>query len=168
MQRVERFQHVHDHELDRAPMGRIGHPVVREEGRLQVRAVRSNTRSADADPYEVETAERGVTMAVAGMARTLDLAGKPTVGSVVGLYPRPVGVCTVDHTPSMEPAVFAERYGTASVDSVRLIAGVGMEGDRYAKGISAFSGAKRSSQLTLVAQEDVDAVERDYGVRIEA
>jgi len=33
----------------------------------------------------------------------------------------------------MEPAVFAERHGTAPVDSVRLIAGVGMEGDRYAK-----------------------------------
>jgi CDGSH-type Zn-finger protein/MOSC domain-containing protein YiiM len=89
------------------------------------------------------------------------------VGTVVGLYPRPVGVCTVDHTPSMEPAVFAENYGTAPVDAVRLIAGVGMEGDRYAKGISAFSGAKRSSQLTLVAQEDLDAVEQEYGVRLD-
>ena len=106
-------------------------------------------------------------MAVAGMARTLDLRGKSTVGTVVGLYPRPVGVCTVDHTPPMEPSAFAENYGTAPVDAVRLIAGKGMEGDRYAKGLSAFSGAKRSSQLTLVAQEDLDAVERDYGVRLD-
>jgi CDGSH-type Zn-finger protein len=108
-----------------------------------------------------------VSMAVAGIARTLDLTGKSTVGTVVGLYPRPVGVCRIDHMPPMEPAAFAEEFGTAGVESVRLLAGVGMEGDRYAKGISAFSSAKRSSQLTLVAQEDLEAVEREYGVRID-
>lgn len=109
-------------------------------------------------------------MAVAtpGIPRTLDLKSKSAVGTVVGLYPRPVGVCTIDHTAPMEPAEFEARYGTQGVGSVKLIAGVGMEGDRYAKGISAFSPAKRSSQLTLVAQEDIDAVERDYGIRLPA
>src|SRR5437868_13795011 len=106
-------------------------------------------------------------MAVAGIARTLDLSAKPTVGTVVGLYPRPVGVCTIDHTAPMLPEHFKEQYGTDGVPAVKLLAGKGMEGDRYEKGISAFSEAKRSSQLTLVAQEDLDAVERDYGVRIE-
>src|SRR5258708_10808386 len=66
----------------------------------------------------------------------------------------------------MLPSEFAERHGTDGVESVKLIAGVGMEGDRYAKGISAFSSAKRSSQLTLVAQEDLEAVERDNGVKM--
>src|SRR4051794_10758147 len=108
-----------------------------------------------------------VTMTVAGSARTLDLTGKSTIGAVVGLYPRPAGVCTIDHTPPMQPEEFEARYGTRGVASIKLIAGVGMEGDRYAKGISAFSGAKRSSHLTLIAQEDLDAVEREYGVRIE-
>src|SRR6266542_6119187 len=107
-------------------------------------------------------------MAVAGIAPTLDLRAKSTVGTVAGLYPRAIGVCTIDHTPPMEPAEFEARFGTEGVSSVKLIAGVGMEGDRYAKGLSAFSEAKRASQLTLVSQEEIDAVEREYGIRIPA
>lgn len=105
-------------------------------------------------------------MAVAGIAPTLDLKAATTVGTVLGLYPRAVGVCTIDHTPPMHPVEFEARYSTAGVSSVKLIAGVGMEGDRYAKGISAFSEAKRSSQLTLVSQEEIDVVEREYGIRL--
>src|SRR5215467_5267951 len=106
-------------------------------------------------------------MTIPGTARTLDLTARSTSGIVAGLYPRAVGVCTTGDAAPMLPSEFAKQHGTAGVDSVKLIAGVGMEGDRYAKGISAFSGAKRSSHLTLIAQEDLEAVADEYGVRLQ-
>lgn len=113
-------------------------------------------------------------MAIAGIARTLDMKATTGAGTVIGLYPRPEGVCKITtYVPdgqtvaqALDPETYAAKHGTDGVESVRLVAGRGMEGDRYFFGTSAFSDSKRSSQLTLVSQEDLDAVKEQYGVEM--
>ena len=58
------------------------------------------------------------------------------------------------------------RSAGAEVDEGRLIANQGLEGDRYAAGKGSFSKAKRSSNLTLVAIEDLEHVARTTGVEL--
>lgn len=54
------------------------------------------------------------------------------------------------------------------VESARAIPGAGLEGDRYAAGIGTFSKPLPDHELTLIESEAIEALERDYAVRIEA
>lgn len=93
---------------------------------------------------------RGGTIEEGWLVARLDLGLPPaepygsgsTSGSVVGLLVSP---------DAEKPLV--------AVDSVRAVAGRGLEGDRYFHGRGTFSGTGRGYQLTLVAEqalEDVD------------
>jgi MOSC domain-containing protein YiiM len=61
---------------------------------------------------------------------------------------------------------------TAPMESLTravLIAGVGVEGDRYATGRGRFSSSGRSGQeLTLIEAEAVDALAREHGIELAA
>jgi hypothetical protein len=48
------------------------------------------------------------------------------------------------------------------VDKVVAVAGVGLEGDRYATGQGTFSGPGRGFQLTLIEEEALDAVDLSW------
>jgi MOSC domain-containing protein YiiM len=53
------------------------------------------------------------------------------------------------------------------VEKVRTTAGKGIEGDRYAAGAGTYSQhAGGGRHLTLIAQEDLDAVARETGIRL--
>lgn len=58
------------------------------------------------------------------------------------------------------------RGEAVTVAEGRLLAGRGLEGDRYASGEGSFSKATRSSNLTLVAIEDLEHVARSTGVSL--
>ncbi|WP_228281599.1 MOSC domain-containing protein [Rubrobacter marinus] len=55
----------------------------------------------------------------------------------------------------------AERVGEA-----RALVGRGLEGDRYAEGAGHWSRFGRSCEVTLVEAEDLEAMEREAGVRV--
>jgi MOSC domain-containing protein YiiM len=56
------------------------------------------------------------------------------------------------------------RGDVEAVQDGKLVAGKGLEGDRYANGKGSFSKATRSSNLTLVAVEDLEHVAKTTGV----
>jgi MOSC domain-containing protein YiiM len=60
------------------------------------------------------------------------------------------------------------RAPMCRIDSARAIPGAGLEGDRYAAGAGTFSEPKPDRELTLIESEAIEALERDYGIRIEA
>src|SRR6266540_4036703 len=56
-----------------------------------------------------------------------------------------------------------------SVDSVRAVAGRGLEGDRYFLRTGTFSRAEADDhEITLIEMEAIEALVRDYGVPFEA
>ncbi len=55
-----------------------------------------------------------------------------------------------------------------SVDSVRVMAGKGLEGDRYAAGIGTFSSYPGKRDVTLIESEMLLAFERETGKRLSA
>ena len=72
-------------------------------------------------------------------------------GTVAGLFLAP------------EPGVAMEAR-----DEVRIVAGRGIDGDRYADGGGTFSATPGSGrQVTLIEQEAVEAARRDYQVEID-
>jgi MOSC domain-containing protein YiiM len=60
------------------------------------------------------------------------------------------------------------RGDVKTLEEGKLIAGKGLEGDRYADGKGSFSKATRASNLTLVAIEDLEHVARTTGVPLSA
>jgi MOSC domain-containing protein YiiM len=56
-----------------------------------------------------------------------------------------------------------------SRDEVRLVAGVGIPGDRYAAGEGHFSSqtARSGDDLTLIEEEAIEAVRRDYAIDLD-
>jgi MOSC domain-containing protein YiiM len=56
-----------------------------------------------------------------------------------------------------------------SVDQVKAVAGQGLEGDRYFLNQGTFTGNPNTTgrQVTLIEQEAIEALERDYGVKID-
>jgi MOSC domain-containing protein YiiM len=54
-----------------------------------------------------------------------------------------------------------------ALTEVRAVPGRGLEGDRYFSGAGTFTGdPRRDSEVTLMALEDLDAMERETGVRV--
>jgi MOSC domain-containing protein YiiM len=54
-----------------------------------------------------------------------------------------------------------------TVESVQAVSGKGLEGDRYCRGAGTFSKKPRPDrEVTLIEQEALEAVARDYGVTI--
>lgn len=69
---------------------------------------------------------------------------------------------------SIHIASEAEGPMTA-VESVRAMPGKGLEGDRYCRGAGTFSKKpKPDREVTLIEQEALEAVTRDYGVTVHA
>ena len=57
---------------------------------------------------------------------------------------------------------------TVSVDEVRAVAGQGLEGDRYFSGNGYYSKTPGSGrQVTLIELETIEALDRDYELKIE-
>ena len=55
-----------------------------------------------------------------------------------------------------------------SIDEVRAVAGKGLEGDRYFAQAGTFSKTAGSGrEVTLIEAEAIEAIERDYGTKIE-
>ncbi len=64
----------------------------------------------------------------------------------------------------------AEAAGGAlkSLDSVRAVPGKGLEGDRYFAHAGTYSDTPGSGRdLTLIESEQIEGIERDYGIQIE-
>jgi MOSC domain-containing protein YiiM len=58
---------------------------------------------------------------------------------------------------------------TVSVEEVRAVAGQGLEGDRYFTGDGTYSKTPGTGrQVTLIEAETIEALERDYKLKIEA
>jgi MOSC domain-containing protein YiiM len=53
-----------------------------------------------------------------------------------------------------------------SVEEVRAVAAKGLEGDRYFLGLGTFWKPKPDYEVTLIEIEALEALERDYGVRL--
>ena len=53
-----------------------------------------------------------------------------------------------------------------AVDAVRAIAGVGLEGDRYAVGLGHYKDARVSRDLTLVEAEAIEALAREHDIEL--
>jgi MOSC domain-containing protein YiiM len=53
-----------------------------------------------------------------------------------------------------------------AVDTVRAIAGVGLEGDRYAYGRGHYQDERVSRDLTLIETEAVEALVREHGIAL--
>jgi MOSC domain-containing protein YiiM len=53
-----------------------------------------------------------------------------------------------------------------TVDTVRAIAGVGLEGDRYAYGRGLYQDERVSRDLTLIETEAVEALAREHGIAL--
>lgn len=63
----------------------------------------------------------------------------------------------------------AEKASAAmqSLGSAKLIAGVGIEGDRYATGRGHYSNMPRADrQVTLIEMETLEALARDHGIEL--
>ena len=57
---------------------------------------------------------------------------------------------------------------TVSVEEARAVAGKGLEGDRYFSGSGSWSSTPGSGrQVTLIELETIEALERDYEMKIE-
>ncbi len=57
---------------------------------------------------------------------------------------------------------------TTSVDEARAVPGKGLEGDRYFQGTGTYSGRPGPDrELTLIEIETIEALERDYQMKIE-
>jgi MOSC domain-containing protein YiiM len=54
-----------------------------------------------------------------------------------------------------------------ALDAARALAGQGLEGDRYQKGIGFYSDGQDGRQLTLIEAEDLERLELEHGVRLE-
>lgn len=52
----------------------------------------------------------------------------------------------------------------AALETARAIAGLGLEGDRYALGTGFYSDGQDGRQLTLIEAEDLERMEREDGV----
>lgn len=61
------------------------------------------------------------------------------------------------------------RGSMMPVDEVRAVAGRGLEGDRYFAQLGTFSDNPNTTgrQVTLIEAEAIEALERDYGVKME-
>ena len=60
------------------------------------------------------------------------------------------------------PAASAPMLG---LDAARLVAGMGIEGDRYATGLGTYSHKPHPDrQVTLIEMETLDALARDHGI----
>jgi MOSC domain-containing protein YiiM len=55
-----------------------------------------------------------------------------------------------------------------SVQSVRALAGRGLEGDRYALGCGTFSASPGQREVSLIEAEELDRFVREYGHRLDA
>jgi MOSC domain-containing protein YiiM len=55
-----------------------------------------------------------------------------------------------------------------AVDAVRAIAGVGLEGDRYAYGRGHYQDERVSRDLTLIEAEAIEALAREHGIEFAA
>jgi MOSC domain-containing protein YiiM len=75
-----------------------------------------------------------------------------------GTAAKPAGVVESIH---IAPASGAP---VRAVDAVRAIAGVGLEGDRYADGCGHYQDARVSRELTLIQAETLEALTRDHGI----
>jgi MOSC domain-containing protein YiiM len=53
-----------------------------------------------------------------------------------------------------------------AVETMRAIAGVGLEGDRYAVGLGHYNDARVSRDLTLVEAEAIEALAREHGIEL--
>jgi MOSC domain-containing protein YiiM len=53
-----------------------------------------------------------------------------------------------------------------TLDTVRAIAGLGLEGDRYAYGRGHYQDERVSRALTLIEAEAVEALAREYGIEL--
>lgn len=62
--------------------------------------------------------------------------------------------------------VVAEAKGApVAVDEVKAVAGLGLEGDRYYKGIGSWSEKPGGGRhVTLIEEEAIDALRRDYAI----
>jgi len=57
---------------------------------------------------------------------------------------------------------------TVAVEEARAVAGKGLEGDRYFSGSGSWSGTPGSGrQVTLIELETIEALDRDYEMKIE-
>lgn len=56
----------------------------------------------------------------------------------------------------------------ASVAEVNAVAGLGLEGDRYAREKGTFSKKLPNNQVTLIEQEALEAADRDYKLELSA
>ena len=52
------------------------------------------------------------------------------------------------------------------LETARLIAGTGLEGDRYALGTGFYSDGQPGRELTLIEAEDLERMERETGVQL--
>lgn len=54
-----------------------------------------------------------------------------------------------------------------SVGEVRALAGKGLDGDRYCRGVGTYSATPGTGrQVTLIELESIEALQRDYGIAI--
>jgi len=87
-----------------------------------------------------------------------------TAMDIVASHPEPVRTATPSADPgrgAVEAIHLADLVGgpMRSVDRVRAIAGVGLEGDRYAEGTGRYSGdAKDDRHVTLIEAEEIDGL----------
>jgi MOSC domain-containing protein YiiM len=77
-----------------------------------------------------------------------------------------------DRVAGVVEGLFRATLSTGPMEALErapLVAGVGVEGDRYAAGRGRFSASGRSGQeLTLIEAEAVEALGRDHGVELAA
>jgi MOSC domain-containing protein YiiM len=57
---------------------------------------------------------------------------------------------------------------TRAVESVRAVAGVGLEGDRYAAGLGHYADDRVSRDLTLIEAEVIEGLAREAGIELAA
>jgi MOSC domain-containing protein YiiM len=81
--------------------------------------------------------------------RRCDDLPSPTVGSVEAIH-----IATTAGAPMR------------LVDAIRAIAGVGLEGDRYADGRGHYQDERVSRDLTLIEAEAVEALAREHGIKL--
>jgi MOSC domain-containing protein YiiM len=70
---------------------------------------------------------------------------------------------------SVEAIHIADSAGTVvrPVDEIRAVAGVGLEGDRYADGRGHYQDGRVSRDLTLIEAEAVEALVLEHGIALE-
>jgi MOSC domain-containing protein YiiM len=74
-------------------------------------------------------------------------------------------------TPGLVEAIHiapAAAEPVRPVETIRAIAGVGLEGDRYALGLGHYDDDRVSRDLTLVEAETVEALAREHGIELGA